>query len=78
MTGDLSSEPVERHFHPVDLAIAGIFFATIICTMLFNVLFEVPPVLTFLFGLSLMFLVGRTSRTDAQEIRILEYIRQVE
>lgn len=78
MSGELSSEPVERHFHPVDLAIAGIFFATIICTMLFNVLFEVPPVLTFLFGLSVMFLVGRTSRTDAQETRILEYIRQVE
>ena len=78
MEGELTSEQVVRHFHLVDLIIAGIFFATIVSTMLFNILFEVPPVLTFLFGLSLMFLVGRTSRTDEQEIKILEYIRQVE
>ena len=78
MSGQLSSEHVERSFHPVDIAIAAIFFATILCTMLFNVWFGVPPVLTFLLGLSVMFLVGRSSRTDAQETKILEYIRQVE
>ena len=78
MTGQLSSEHVEHHFHPIDIAIAVIFFTTIVCTMLFNVWFGVPPVLTFLLGLSVMFLVGRSSRTHAQQVKILEYIRQVE
>ena len=55
-----------------------IFFATIICTMLFNLLFSVPPVLTFLTGLSVMFLVGRTASTDNEQTKILEYIRQIE
>src|SRR5690606_9430933 len=36
------------------------------------------PVLTFLSGLSIMFLAGQWLRTDKEETRILEYIRQVE
>ncbi|MCH1933180.1 sodium:proton antiporter, partial [Shewanella sp. A25] len=43
-----------------------------------NIFFAIPPVLTFLTGLSVMFLVGKTVHTDTEEIRILEYIRQVE
>src|SRR5690606_20536482 len=38
----------------------------------------VPPVLTFIAGLSLMFLAGHWHRGDREEIRILEYVRQVE
>src|SRR5690606_29367222 len=53
-------------------------FTTIFCTMLFNFLFQIPPVLTFLTGLSVMFLFGQWLRTNEEEIRILEYIRQVE
>ncbi|BFM16917.1 sodium:proton antiporter NhaD [Maricurvus nonylphenolicus] len=78
MKGEVSTEVVERQFTYVDIAIAVIFFATIICTMLFNVLFGVPPVLTFLSGLSVMFLVGRTVKTDKEQTKILEYIRQIE
>ncbi|GMG86774.1 sodium:proton antiporter NhaD [Biformimicrobium ophioploci] len=76
--GQVKSEVVERQFDTVDILIAAAFFATIISTMLFNILFAVPPVLTFLTGLSVMFLIGRTAKTDAQQTKILEYIRQVE
>ncbi len=78
MEGEVSTEPVERHFNHVDIAIAVIFFATILSTMAFNVLFGVPPVLTFLSGLSVMFLIGRTVKTDKEQTKILEYIRQIE
>ena len=78
MKGLVHTEHVERQFSKVDIAIAVIFFATIISTMLFNIFFGVPPVLTFLFGLSLMFLMGRTSQTDHQQTQVLEYIRQIE
>lgn len=77
-TGRVHTQPVELSFTRVDISIATIFFSTIICTMVFNVLFGVPPVLTFLMGLSLMFLVGRVSSTDTEQTRILEYIRQIE
>jgi len=78
MKGQVETERVERHFDRVDISIAVIFFGTIFSTMLFNVLYGVPPVLTFLSGLSLMFLVGRTVKTDKQQTKILEYIRQIE
>lgn len=67
-------QPVET----IDIIIALIFVGTIVLTMVLNILFVIPPVLTFLSGLSVMFLVGKTVHTDTEEIRILEYIRQVE
>ncbi|MBT1444462.1 sodium:proton antiporter NhaD [Shewanella sp. JM162201] len=76
--GIVSTTPINRAYQPIDIAIALIFFATIIMTMVLNVMFGIPPVLTFLTGLSVMFLVGHTIRNDKEEIRILEYIRQVE
>ncbi|QSX30791.1 sodium:proton antiporter NhaD [Shewanella cyperi] len=76
--GEVSTSPIKRSYQKVDVAIAIIFFCTIIMTMVLNVLFGIPPVLTFLSGLSIMFLVGHTARSDKEEIKILEYIRQVE
>ncbi|AZQ09516.1 sodium:proton antiporter NhaD [Shewanella khirikhana] len=76
--GEVSTTPINRAYQPVDIAIAAIFFITIIMTMVLNVLFGIPPVLTFLTGLSVMFLVGHTIRSDKEETKILEYIRQVE
>ncbi|HTF84520.1 MAG TPA: sodium:proton antiporter NhaD [Cellvibrio sp.] len=78
VTGTVSTDKVQRHFKAMDIAIMVIFFTTIFCTMLFNFFFQIPPVLTFLSGLSIMFLVGHWLRTDKEETRILEYIRQVE
>lgn len=78
LAGEVVSEPAEGNYSGVDIAIAAIFFATIVATMLLNLFFGVPPVLSFLSGLSLMFLVGRAADSDNEQTRILEYIRQIE
>lgn len=61
-----------------DKAIAGLFLLTIMCTLLFSVLFAVPPVLTFLFGLSVMFLVHRVLYNSESKPNVLEYVREIE
>lgn len=76
--GEVSTTPTQHHYQTVDIIIAIIFFSTILATMALNVLFAIPPVLTFLTGLSIMFLVGHIFRSNKEELRILEYIRQVE
>lgn len=62
----------------VDVVIAGVFMATILATMAGNVLFDIPPVLTFLSGLSVMFLVARAYGEDTEHDPIMDYIRQIE
>ena len=64
-------------FNPVDLIIAALFFSTIVATMLLHVYAQVPPVLTFLFGLSLMLIVGIYRGGDTIR-HMLDYIRQIE
>ncbi|MDR8524838.1 sodium:proton antiporter NhaD [Shewanella fidelis] len=76
--GEVTTSPITKQIRAVDILIALIFFSTIVMTMALNILFAIPPVLTFLTGLSVMFLVGHTIRSDKEEIQILEYIRQVE
>ncbi|GGE74619.1 sodium:proton antiporter NhaD [Shewanella carassii] len=76
--GEVSTTPISQNYETVDVLIAIIFFTTILMTMALNILFAIPPVLTFLTGLSIMFLVGHTARNDKEELQILEYIRQVE
>lgn len=62
----------------VDFVIASVFVATILSTLAFNVLFEIPPVLTFITGLSVMFLVARAFGEDTMNDPIMDYIRQIE
>jgi Na+/H+ antiporter NhaD/arsenite permease-like protein len=76
--GLITTEKVSSDYETVDILIAGIFFSTILLTMLMNVWFHVPPVLTFLTGLSVMFLVGRVYRSDDEETQMLEYVRKIE
>ncbi len=76
--GHVNLAPSSSQYSKTDLAIAGIFIMTIISTMMLNMLYSIPPVLTFLMGLSIMFLVGQTQNSDKEELKILEYIRQVE
>ena len=76
--GEVVTEQVDKSYERVDILIATVFFTTIIMTMLMNVLFSVPPVLTFLTGLSIMFLVGRIYRTNDEETQMLEYVRKIE
>lgn len=66
--------PVRR----VDVVIAVLFLLTILATISGNVLFAIPPVLTFLFGLSIMFLVSRFMSDDSDLDPILEYVRAIE
>ena len=43
---------------------AWLFLATILSTLGLNVLFGIPPLLTFLFGMSIMFLLGHVAETQ--------------
>lgn len=72
---------IKRHItevRKVDAVIAVIFLATIVCTIFGNALYQIPPVLSFLFGMSLMFLTARFFNEDQDEDSILEYIRVIE
>ncbi len=62
----------------VDLAIAAVFLLTIISTIVGNVAFGIPPVLCFLTGLSVMFLLARAFGEDTENHPILNYIRHIE
>ncbi|WP_133407728.1 sodium:proton antiporter NhaD [Parashewanella tropica] len=78
LKGTVSTTKVESNYNRIDVAITILFFSTIVLTMLLNILFAIPPVLTFLTGLSIMFLLGSLARSNREEVKILEYIRQVE
>ncbi|MEE3157709.1 MAG: sodium:proton antiporter NhaD, partial [Pseudomonadota bacterium] len=62
----------------VDQVIGGLFLFTIIATILLSLFFAIPPVLTFLTGLALMFLIARFFNEDIDNDPILEYIRVIE
>jgi Na+/H+ antiporter NhaD/arsenite permease-like protein len=78
VTGMVTTEKSTKTFTGTDWAIVTTFFSTIACTMIFNFFFHVPPVLTFLVGLSIMFLIGQFMHMADDEIKILEYVRQIE
>jgi len=73
LTFAANDAPLERN----DKIIASIFLVTILTTLLFNALFQVPPVLTFLFGLSCMFLIAQALVRKTNK-NILNYIREIE
>jgi len=68
----------KRPIAPADKLIACLFLFTIIGTLLMSVAFSVPPVLTFLFGLSVMFIVHRLIYRSETKPNILEYVREIE
>ncbi|AOY90370.1 sodium:proton antiporter [Marinobacter salinus] len=78
LTGTVTLHSTKTEIRPVDAVISGLFLLTILCTIASNALFSVPPVLTFLFGLSIMFLVSRFMSDDNDLDPILEYIRVIE
>lgn len=72
---------IEKKMNPirrVDMVIGLVFLCTIVATITFNALFHIPPMLTFLTGLSVMFLVSRFFDDDIEQDPILEYIRVIE
>jgi len=60
-----------------DMIIATIFVLTISATLLLNVFFQIPPVLSFLFGLSMMFLIANMLPNKNNQ-DVLHYVREVE
>jgi len=78
MKGEVVVQGQRTDVRGVDVAIALIFLCTILSTIVGNFLFQIPPVLTFLAGLSVMFLVARFFSDDNDSDPILEYVRQVE
>jgi Na+/H+ antiporter NhaD/arsenite permease-like protein len=75
MKGTIEVETKKHTLAPVDSLIALLFFVTIIGVIFGNVFFAIPPVLSFLFGLSLMFMVARALNRDDP---ILDYVRKIE
>lgn len=70
--------PTPRRDDHVGKVIAAVFLVTIISTIILNVIAGIPPVLTFLFGLSLMFLLGRLLYSEDKRENLLDYIRKIE
>lgn len=70
--------PTPRRDDHVGKVIAVVFLATIIGTIVLNIIAGIPPVLTFLFGLSLMFLIGRFLYNEDKRENLLDYIRKIE
>lgn len=68
----------KRPIATADKVIAGLFLITIVGTLFMSVVFSVPPVLTFLFGLSVMFLVHRFIHKSEKKPDVLDYVREIE
>ncbi|BBN81594.1 sodium:proton antiporter [Pseudoalteromonas sp. A25] len=68
-----------RRIEKTDITIAVIFMSTIFATLFLSVQYKVPPLLTFLFGLSFMFLVAQfLMRKKDVNKKIIDYIREIE
>ncbi|TQF70879.1 sodium:proton antiporter NhaD [Pseudoalteromonas luteoviolacea] len=68
-----------RRIEKTDITIAVIFMSTVLTTLYLSVQYQVPPMLTFLFGLSLMFLVAQfLMRKKDVNKKIIDYIREIE
>ncbi|MEK9711027.1 MAG: sodium:proton antiporter NhaD [Thalassolituus sp.] len=78
LSGEVTIERTSHDLQRIDLIIAGIFLTTILTTIGFNVMFDIPPVLTFLTGLATMFLVARFMGEDTENDPIMDYIRRIE
>jgi Na+/H+ antiporter NhaD/arsenite permease-like protein len=77
LSGTVQLSQTRMKIEKPDIIIAVIFMLTISGTLLLNVFFQIPPVLSFLFGLSVMFLVANMLPNQKNE-DVLHYIREVE
>ncbi len=76
--GEVELPKFKRPIAAKDKLIAGLFLLTIISTLFLSVAFSVPPVLTFLFGLSVMFMTHRVIYRSESKPNVLEYVREIE
>ncbi|PHR83562.1 MAG: sodium:proton antiporter [Colwellia sp.] len=77
LSGTVQLTQTRFKIESADIIIALIFVMTISGTLLANVMFQIPPVLSFLFGLSVMFLVAHILPNKNNK-DVLNYIREVE
>ena len=77
LSGEVKLTQTRIKIEKADIVIALIFVFTISGTLLANVLFKIPPVLSFLFGLSVMFLAAN-QLPNKNNKDVLNYIREVE
>lgn len=75
LNGTINVKTQKHTLSSVDTVISILFFCTIIGVIFGNVFFSIPPVLSFLFGLSVMFMVARVLDRDEP---ILDYVRKIE
>jgi len=61
-----------------DVCVAAIFISTIALTLVINLFVHVPPLLIFIFGLSLVFLLARFMTREDADLPIIDYIRKIE
>lgn len=78
LNGKVRIKKQSHHIATVDYLVAGIFLTTIIFTLVANVLFSVPPVLSFLTGMAVMFIVATLYGKHDDNDPILDYIRYIE
>ncbi len=77
------NKAIEAHtnvqpINKLDIAVGALFFSTIIATMTFSIVYGIPPVLTFLCGLSVLFLIGGVANHFDHSIHLMEYIRRIQ
>lgn len=78
LSGRVSITKTTHNLQTIDVIIASIFLLTILTTIALNMLFGIPPVLSFLTGLAIMFLVARFMGEDTEGDPIMDYIRRIE
>jgi len=79
MKGKMQIQKGEEKLSSTDTKIAVLFGVTIIGILLGHIYYNLPPVLVFLFGLSVMFVfVAHENRWKKTEIQMLDYIRHME
>ena len=76
--GTLAPQRVITPASRFDTWVAVIFLGTIVLTLMINLFLHVPPLLIFIFGLSIVFLLARFMVRDDSEEPIIDYIRKIE
>ncbi|MFZ3232860.1 MAG: sodium:proton antiporter NhaD [Patescibacteria group bacterium] len=79
LKGSLVIEKTHGKLARVDGIIAAAFLSTIAAVIVGHVFFHVPPMLTFLFGLSVMFAIGWAhKKRRGEDLELLHYVRKIE
>lgn len=76
--GRLQLERVSTPASAFDISVAIIFISTILLTLVINLVVHVPPLLVFMFGLSLVFMLSTFVNREEAELPIIDYIRKIE